>query len=150
VSESVQLSGYAAEVRSALDSALAVEGSERVLALGEIVKTDPLCLEAWARLAEAAYVAGDDVASYAYARVGYHRGLDLLRSSGWRPDREVHWTYETNRGFLLALYGLMRAAAAIGEGVEARRCREFLLQLDPSDPLDVGAIQPKDLSRRLP
>jgi hypothetical protein len=44
----------------------------------------------------------------------------------------------------------MRAAAAIGEGVEARRCREFLLQLDPSDPLSVGGLAPKDLSRRLP
>jgi hypothetical protein len=44
----------------------------------------------------------------------------------------------------------MRAAASISEGVEARRCREFLLQLDPSDPLSVGEIQPKDLSRRLP
>jgi hypothetical protein len=150
MSESVVVPGSSAEVRSALESALKQDGQDAIRALGEIVKTDPLSLEAWARLAEAAYVAGDDVASYAYARVGYHRGLDLLRSSGWRPDREVHWTYETNRGFLLALHGLMRAAAAIGEGVEARRCREFLLQLDPSDPLDVGAIQPKDLSRRLP
>ncbi|MEX0874165.1 MAG: DUF3151 family protein [Actinomycetota bacterium] len=150
MSESVVLPGYPAEVRGALDAAAEVEGEERLRALGAIVKTDPLCLEAWARLAETAYGAGDDVASYAYARVGYHRGLDLLRSSGWRPDREVYWTYETNRGFLLALHGLMRAAAAIGEGVEARRCREFLLQLDPSDPLDVGTIQPKDLSRRLP
>jgi hypothetical protein len=94
-------------------------------------------------------IAPHDVASYAYARVGYHRGLDLLRSSGWRPDREVHWAYGSNRGFLRSLYALMRAAAAIGEGVEARRCREFLVQLDPSDPLSVGAIAPKDLSKRL-
>ena len=114
-----------------------------------VVASDPLCLEGWARLADEAYASGDDVASYAFARVGYHRGLDLLRSSGWRPDREVHWTYDSNRGFLRSLFELMRAAAAIGEGVEARRCREFLLQLDPSDPLDVGRIQPKDLSRRL-
>jgi hypothetical protein len=108
-----------------------------------------LCLEAWARLSETAYAGGDDIAAYAYARVGYHRGLDVLRSSGWRPDREVHWEHEGNRGFLLALYGLMSAAAAVGEGVEARRCREFLLQLDPSDPLEVGKLAPKDLSRRL-
>ena|SRR5438067_7581396 len=115
----------------------------------DAVRSDPLCLEGWATLADEAYGSDDDVASYAYARVGYHRGLDLLRSSGWRPDRDVHWAYESNRGFLRSLYALMRAAAAIGEGVEARRCREFLLQLDPSDPLSVGAIQPKDLSRRL-
>ncbi len=133
-----------------MDEALTLDGDGRRIALGDIVRMDPLCLEAWARLGDAAYAAGDDVASYAYSRVGYHRGLDVLRSSGWRPDREVHWTYESNRGFLLALHGLMRAAASIAEGVEARRCREFLLQLDPSDPLDVGEIQPKDLSRRLP
>lgn len=114
-----------------------------------VVASDPLLLEGWALLADMSYTEGDDVASYAFARVGYHRGLDLLRSSGWTPNREVHWTYESNRGFLRALYALMRAAAAIGEGVEARRCREFLLQLDPSDPLDVGPIAPKDLSRRL-
>jgi hypothetical protein len=118
-------------------------------ALQRIVRDDPLCLEAWALLGRLAYESGDDVAAYAYSRVGYHRGLDVLRSNGWRPDREVRWAYEGNRGFLLALHGLMRAAAAIGEGVEARRCREFLLQLDPTDPLEVGAIQPKDLSKRL-
>ncbi|HYZ92403.1 MAG TPA: DUF3151 family protein [Actinomycetota bacterium] len=143
MSESVELPPVSGEVRAALDAATDVG------ALQEIVRADPLCLEAWARLGRLAYDAADDVASYAYCRVGYHRGLDVLRSNGWRPDREVRWAYEGNRGFLLALHGLMRAAAAIGEGVEARRCREFLLQLDPTDPLEVGAIQPKDLSRRL-
>ena len=119
-------------------------------ALREILRVHPLSLEGWARLGDAAYDAGDDVAAYAYFRVGYHRGLDQLRGAGWRPDRHVMWAIESNRGFLRSLYGLMRAAAAIGEGVEARRCREFLLQLDPSDPLEVGGIAPKDLSRRLP
>lgn len=143
MSDSVQLNPPTPAVAQAL--AAASDGS----ALADVVKLDPLCLMAWARLSEMSYAVGDDVASYAYARVGYHRGLDLLRSVGWRPDREVHWTYEHNRGFLFSLFGLMRAAAAIGEGVEARRCREFLLQLDPSDQLDVGRLQPKDLSRRL-
>jgi hypothetical protein len=119
------------------------------VAVRAVVASDPLCLAGWATLADMAYEEGDDVASYAFARVGYHRGLDLLRASGWRPDLEVHYADETNRGFLRSLYGLMRAAAAIGEGVEARRCREFLLQLDPSDALDVGRIAPKELSRRL-
>jgi hypothetical protein len=109
----------------------------------------PTSLEAWARLGDESYDAGEDVTAYAYYRVGYHRGLDQLRGAGWRPDRHVLWAIESNRGFLRSLYGLMRAAAAIGEGVEARRCREFLLQLDPSDPLEVGGIAPKDLSRRL-
>jgi hypothetical protein len=131
-------------VRDALRDASTVDD------LREIVRLDPLCLDAWGRLGDVAYDDRDEVGAYAYYRVGYHRGLDLLRSSGWRPDVQVHWSDETNRGFLRALYGLMRAAAAIGEGVEGRRCREFLLQLDPSDPLDVGRIAPKDLNKRLP
>lgn len=149
MTESVVLPPPAPDLRAALDAAAELESAERTAALGDIVRTDPVCLHAWARLSEAAYLDGDDVAAYAYARVGYHRGLDLLRSAGWRPDREVHWDHDGNRGFLLALYGLMRAAAAIGEGVEARRCREFLLQLDPADSLEVGRIAPRDLGRRL-
>lgn len=109
----------------------------------------PTCLEAWARLADRAYEQGEDVTSYAFARVGYHRGLDRMRGSGWRGAQALPWRYEENRGFLRSLYALMRSAAAIGEGVEARRCREFLLQLDPDDSLDVGRIRPADLSRRL-
>ena len=144
MTESVALPQLRPEVRDALNDAPDTDGLRR------IVTMDPLCLEAWARLGDAAYENGDDVASYAFSRVGYHRGLDMLRSSGWRPDVQVHWADQTTRGFLRALSGLMRAAAAIGEGVEARRCREFLLQLDPSDPLDVGRIAPKELGRRLP
>jgi hypothetical protein len=135
-------------LRPEIDALLA--SAKDTATLYEVVSRDPLCLEAWARLADMTYEAGDDVASYAFARVGYHRGLDLLRSTGWRPDVQVDWTADTNRGFLRSLYGLMRAAAAIGEGVEARRCREFLLQLDPSDHFNIGTIAPKDLSRRLP
>jgi hypothetical protein len=143
MSDHVELRPPSREQRAALDAATDISS------LQQIAREDPLCLEAWALLSQSAYESGDDIASYAYSRVGYHRGLDQLRSAGWRPDREVHWQHEGNRGFLLALHGLMKAAAAIGEGVEARRCREFLLQLDPSDPLGVGVIQPKDLSRRL-
>jgi hypothetical protein len=140
VTESVALPPSPPPVREALDAS----NDPR-----QIVVMDPLCIEAWARLSDASYDSGDDVASYAFARVGYHRGLDLLRSSGWRPDVQVHWSDDTNRGFLRSLYALMRAAAAIGEGVEARRCREFLLQLDPADHFGVGSVAPKDLSRRL-
>ncbi len=144
MTESVALNPPRPEVRVALEAASSPDD------LRAVVVIDPMCMEAWARLGQVAYDEGDDVASYAFCRVGYHRGLDLLRSVGWRPDVQVHWRDEDNRGFLTALYGLMRAAAAIGEGVEGRRCREFLLQLDPSDALDVGGIAPKDLSRRLP
>lgn len=142
MSDTVVLPDLPVAARRALDS-----GS--VDAVRDLAVADPLCLEAWALLGEVAYEGGDDLAAYAYSRVGYHRGLDQLRSAGWRPGSQVHFTHDGNRGFLLSLYGLMRAAAAIGEGVEARRCREFLLQLDPADPLGVGAIAPKDLSRRL-
>src|SRR5205823_10246729 len=34
---------------------------------------------AWAALADAAWSRGATIESYAYARVGYHRGLDALR-----------------------------------------------------------------------
>ena len=73
----------------------------------------------------------DDVEAYACFRVGYHRGLDRLRQSGWRGSGYVRWRHETNRGFLRALDGLRRSAAAIGEVDEERRCDEFLHQLDP-------------------
>jgi hypothetical protein len=144
MSESVELPRLRPEIDDLLENA------KDTATIYEVVSRDPLCLEGWARLADMTYDGGDDVASYAFARVGYHRGLDLLRSTGWRPDLQVGWSVETNRGFLRSLYALMRAAAAIGEGVEARRCREFLIQLDPSDHFGVGPIAPKDLSRRLP
>jgi hypothetical protein len=141
------------EVRLPLDppdTRGALEGEQTGDELRDILRATPTSLEGWARLGDAAYASGDEVVSYACYRVGYHRGLDQLRGAGWRPDRHVLWVIESNRGFLRSLHGLMRAAAAIGEGVEARRCREFLLQLDPSDPLSVGGLAPKDLSRRLP
>ena len=43
----------------------------------------PACLAAWASLADLALTRGEVVAAYAYARTGYHRGLDQLRRSGW-------------------------------------------------------------------
>ena len=74
------------------------------------------------------------VEAYAAFRVGYHRGLDRLRQSGWRGTGYVRWEHETNRGFLRALEGLRAAAATIGETDEAERCDLFLHQLDPTWP----------------
>ena len=88
----------------------------------------PRFLDAWARLGEHAR---DDVEAYAYFRVGYHRGLDRLRQSGWRGSGYVRWRHPTNQGFLRALDGLRATAAAIGEQDEEQRCAEFLYQLDP-------------------
>ncbi|MST35358.1 DUF3151 family protein, partial [Acidimicrobiaceae bacterium USS-CC1] len=73
----------------------------------------------------------DPVASYAYARVGYHRGLDALRANGWRGNGYVRWRHPSNRGFLRSLEALRAAAGRIGEDAEETRCRLFLLQLDP-------------------
>jgi hypothetical protein len=97
-------------------------------AVAAVVAAYPTYLDGWARLAE---LAGDDVESYAYARVGYHRGLDALRGAGWRGSGYVRWRAETNRGFLRSLDALRAAAAAIGETAEAERCGVFLRQLDP-------------------
>ncbi len=81
---------------------------------------------AWASLAEGAFEKGEVVQAYAYARTGYHRGLDQLRRSGWRGYGPIPWAHEPNRGFLRSLHMLGMAAAAIGEDDEAERCRIFL------------------------
>ena len=78
------------------------------------------------------------VESYAYARVGYHRGLDALRKAGWRGQGPVPWAHVPNRGFLRSLYALQRAAAAIGEAEEVDRIGRFL---NDSDPLAAAALE---------
>lgn len=81
---------------------------------------------AWATLAEEYFAQGHAVTSYAFARTGYHRGLDQLRRSGWKGHGPIPWEHEPNRGFLRCLYSLSRAAQAIGEKDEAERCLQFL------------------------
>jgi hypothetical protein len=128
-----------ADVRAALDAALATAGDgDRRAAVSAVVARWPRSLDGWARLGQ---LARDDVEGYAAFRVGYHRGLDQLRQNGWRGSGYVRWRNPGNRGFLRALEGLRRQAAAIGEADEAERCAQFLLQLDPSWPppdLDQG------------
>jgi len=86
----------------------------------------PSYCAAWAALSERAIAAGEPVTAYAFARTGYHRGLDQLRRAGWRGHGPIPWEHEPNQGFLRALHLLGVAAAAIGEDDEATRCREFL------------------------
>ena len=43
----------------------------------------------WGRLAEDALATGRDVEAYAYARTGYHRGLDKLRVSLQQPGVDI-------------------------------------------------------------
>ena len=94
----------------------------------------------WAVLAEQALDAGDrDVEGYAYARTGYHRGLDALRRSGWKGQGPVPWSHEPNKGFLRALAALGRAANAIGEEDERDRISVFIhdCDLEAADALNV-------------
>lgn len=86
---------------------------------------------AWAALAEKAWASGEVIASYAYARTGYHRGLDALRRHGWKGYGPVPWSHAPNRGFLGALGALGRAADRIGERDEADRIAAFLDDCDP-------------------
>ncbi|ANS78934.1 hypothetical protein SGUI_1538 [Serinicoccus hydrothermalis] len=95
------------------------------------------CL-AWAMLAEDALHDRDDVTAYAYARTGYHRGLDQLRRAGWRGQGPVPWEHEPNRGFLRALGALATAAGRIGETEEQHRCTEFLRASSASGARDLG------------
>jgi hypothetical protein len=93
----------------------------------DVVRRTPSSPFAWAALAEQARDEhADDVTVYAYARVGYHRSLDLLRRNGWKGTGPVPWEHEPNRGFLRALAALARAAERIGETPEAERCAQFL------------------------
>lgn len=118
-----------AVAREGLAAAMAAPAGVRRDQVSAVVGRFPLSLEGWAQLGE---LARDDVEAYACFRVGYHRGLDRLRQSGWRGSGYVRWEHETNRGFLRALQGLHRAAVAIGEVEEAERTRQFLAQLDPA------------------
>jgi Protein of unknown function (DUF3151) len=91
-----------------------------------VAAAHPACLAAWAALSVRALERGELTPAYAYARTGYHRGLDQLRRSGWRGHGPIPWEHEPNRGFLRSLSALAKAAAAIGETDEAERCEEFL------------------------
>ena len=116
---------------SALAAALEQPEAERRDAVSAVVGRWPQFLDAWAHLGD---LARDDVEAYAAYRVGYHRGLDRLRGSGWRGSGYVRWEHRSNRGFLRSLDGLRRAAGEIGETDEEERCDLFLRQLDPSWP----------------
>ncbi|MGQ0466047.1 MAG: DUF3151 domain-containing protein [Sporichthyaceae bacterium] len=94
----------------------------------KVAAAHPTYSAAWAALADAAWERGAVIESYAYARTGYHRGLDALRRNGWKGHGPVPWEHAPNQGFLRALHALGRAAASIGEDDEARRCYTFLLE----------------------
>ena len=101
-------------------------GRERFI---EIVSAYPASSLCWALLAEGSLKINTpegDVGAYAYARTGYHRGLDALRRAGWKGSGPIPWEHAPNRGFLRALYALALAAQRIGDTVEYERCAQFL------------------------
>lgn len=97
----------------------------------ELARAFPAASLPWALLAEHAAARGETIQAYAYARTGYHRGLDALRRAGWRGIGPVSWDHEPNRGFLRCVAALGSAAAEIGEVDEARRCQTLLADCDP-------------------
>ncbi len=138
---------------AALAEALRATGGrpapDAMAALGAVCAQYPGALDGWARLAQASHLAGSDVEAYAFARTGYHRGLDRLRKSGWGGTGQVAWADAENQGFLRALHALMVTAARIGEMDEAQRCRQFLQDLDPADGLGIAAAPPPVPGERL-
>ncbi len=98
----------------------------------EVAARHPMSSLAWAELADAAWAGGRSVESYAYARTGYHRGLDALRRNGWKGAGPVPWEHAPNQGFLRCLASLARAAGGIGEVSEQDRCNEFLQDCSPT------------------
>ena len=103
----------------------------------EVAARHPTVSATWAALAEEALdrperVLRDTVEAYAYARTGYHRGLDALRRKGWKGYGPVPWSHQPNRGFLRCVTALAKAAEAIGEVDEQERCTRLLRDCDPS------------------
>lgn len=93
----------------------------------DVVRDHPASPAAWAALAALAAASEEDaVTTYAYARVGYHRSLDMLRRNGWKGHGPVPWSHEPNRGFLQCLALLALSARTIGETDEWERCSTFL------------------------
>ena len=105
--------------------------------LAEVAAHHPTVSAVWAGLAEAALnrterQLPDTIEAYAYARTGYHRGLDALRRNGWKGFGPVPWSHEPNRGFLRCVIALAKAAEAIGETEEQERLAQLLRDSDPT------------------
>ena len=94
---------------SAAEAELAASENPAIVAAAH-----PSASVAWAALAEDALADDNAVAAYAYARTGYHRGLDQLRRNGWKGFGPVPYSHEPNRGFLRCVAALAHAADEIG------------------------------------
>jgi hypothetical protein len=106
-----------------------------------VAAAPPSASVAWAALAEEALASKADdraVTAYAYARTGYHRGLDQLRRNGWKGFGPVPYSHEPNRGFLRCVAALAKAADTIGETDEYLRCLDLLDDCDPAARAALG------------
>lgn len=129
------------EADPALD-ALVARGASGFLG---VVARHPQSSLVWALLAEGALSKGGldgDLSAYAFARTGYHRGLDALRKAGWRGKGAIPWTHEPNQGFLRAVWALACAARRIGEQAEYERCVLLLLDADPAAYVELAGTRP--------
>ena len=111
----------------------------------DVVERHPDSSLVWALLAEASMRARTqqgDVTAYAFARTGYHRGLDALRRAGWRGKGPIPWEHEPNQGFLRVLWALACAARRIGEQAEYERCVVFLLEASESGYVALATSRP--------
>jgi hypothetical protein len=115
------------------EAALQADQSPAVVAAGH-----PSASVAWAALAEEALADDKAITAYAYARTGYHRGLDQLRRNGWKGFGPVPYAHEPNRGFLRCVAALAKAADAIGETDEQTRCVDLLDDCDPAARAELG------------
>lgn len=110
--------------------------ADQALAAGtdpaEVAAAHPTSSAAWAALAETALDGGRTIEAYAYARTGYHRGLDALRGNGWKGFGPVPWSHAPNRGFLRCVTVLAKAAERIGEIAEQERLTQLLRDCDSS------------------
>jgi hypothetical protein len=118
------------------------EEAEAALAAGEqpalVAAAHPAASIAWAVLAEQALDDDKAITAYAYARTGYHRGLDKLRRNGWKGFGPVPYSHAPNRGFLRCVAALARAADVIGETPEYARCLDLLDDCDPAARSQLG------------
>ena len=96
----------------------------------EIAAQFPAWPQAWAVLAQGALDSDETIAAYAYARTGYHRGLDALRRHGWKGFGPVPFDHEPNAGWLRCVAVLAMAAGTIGETEEQERCTQLLVDSD--------------------
>lgn len=124
--------------------------AEAELAAGEnpaiVAAAHPAASIAWAALAEQALADEQAITAYAYARTGYHRGLDQLRRNGWKGFGPVPYSHEPNRGFLRCVAALARAAEAIGETSEYQRCLDLLDDCDPGARAALGLAGDRESS----